>query len=163
MVRSLLGLGFLIGITAVVLDFGLNGDRLKNIVVHKVIGSPSCPWHASRMACAVWEHKPGKLLSRCGAVHGAVTVVLTPWPLPLPSEKKSLACGGGGYYWSGGTFCFPFSSFLERHNMYEEEAMRTTRVEMGMGGELWDDLALVDCLDHAVPPTRHAAGRMVWN
>ncbi|EMS51500.1 hypothetical protein TRIUR3_18616 [Triticum urartu] len=96
MVRSLLGLGFLIGITAVVLDFGLNGDRLKNIVVHKVIG----------------------------------------------------------------TFCFPFSSFLERHNMYEEEAMRTTRVEMGMGGELWDDLALVDCLDHAVPPTRHAVS---WN
>ncbi|XP_037420863.1 uncharacterized protein LOC119285633 isoform X1 [Triticum dicoccoides] len=125
--------------------------------------SPSCPWHASRMACAVWEHKPGKLLSRCGAVHGAVIVVLTPWPLPLPSEKTSLACGGGGYYWSGGTFCFPFSSFLERHNMYEEEAMRTTRVEMGMGGELWDDSALVDCLDHAVPPTRHAAGRMVWN
>lgn len=32
------GLGFLIGIAAVVLGFRLNGDGLKNIVVHKVIG-----------------------------------------------------------------------------------------------------------------------------
>ncbi|XBI71462.1 hypothetical protein VPH35_065680 [Triticum aestivum] len=72
MVRSLLGLGFLIGITAVVLDFGLNGDRLKNIVVHKVIGF--------------------SILSMACLQNGMCCMGTQAWKTPLPMRSSPRRC-----------------------------------------------------------------------